>query len=360
MNLNFQAGSSPLASRQNPVIYLVLVVAAIIALVFVGIWIITMIRKREKETPEYQEKEMKRLTKYKDVTILQKTYNLDKKYVPLLWDICRQYKVPNILFSIKHIDDFDDIFRDTYQNLKRKRDVEKINLLFRLKFELDKIFASQVIYKKTHSLPAGLKMNLVLRKGTIVPVKIKENTVNYLEVEIPQDFFNSTQRPDETDKIAFAFNSETGMPHTFITRLIRYQVQGNSTVMIINHTEQMMNKMQRQFKRVSLKENCRFSSAKNAKDQNGEKYFKIGEKKYSGILLNISGGGCCIASQLPIKENQIICTEFDFFDGTIKPLGKIIKSRKTHNKGVYNLHIMFLPMDTEIQNKILAKVYAYD
>ena len=360
MNLNFQAGDSPLASRQNPVIYLVILVAVIIALVFLAIWFITLLRKKEKETPEFQEKEMKRLTRYSDVKQLSEKFNLDKSLLPLLWNICHVNKIPNIYYSIKKFDEFNDIFKNTYQNLKKQNDEEKINKLFRLKFELDKIFASQVIYKTSHNLPEKLKMKMILKKGTIIPVKINECTKHYIEISLPENFISSKLKPQETDKIAFTFNSETGMPHAFITRVLRYQKQGENVVMLINHVEQMMYKNQRQFKRISLKENCRFSSVKIAKDEEGSKYYKTGEKKYNGILINISGGGCCIATQLPIKENQIIMTEFDLFDGTVKPIGKIVKSRRTPTPGVFNIHIQFLNIELEIQNKILAKVYAYD
>ena len=77
MNLNFRAGNSPLASRQNPVIYLVLVVATVVVAVFVGVWSVAMLRKKERESPEFKKREMTRPTKFRDVISLANIFSQD-------------------------------------------------------------------------------------------------------------------------------------------------------------------------------------------------------------------------------------------------------------------------------------------
>ena len=53
MNLDFQAGGSPLASRQNPLIYAAILLAGIIIAVFFLIYIIQKKLKEHHSTPEW-------------------------------------------------------------------------------------------------------------------------------------------------------------------------------------------------------------------------------------------------------------------------------------------------------------------
>lgn len=360
MNLNFQAGSSPLSSRQNPVIYLVIIFALVIAAVFLVVWIFFQVRKKTEETPEFKEKEAKRATKLKDVKKLSEKYKLSKDYIPILWFVCKTFKVPNILYSVKNFDKLDETFKKAYFMLKTNSSDQKINSLFKLKFNLDKIFAETVIYTSTRAIPENTKMNLLLKRGEKIPCTLEENTENYISIEIPAGFYESEEKPEQMERIAFVFSSPTGMPHAFITRVMRYQNQGEKKTMIVSHSKEIITKAQRHNKRVPANEDCRFSSVSIKKDNGGKRVFVKGNKKYNGKLVNISGGGCCISTNLPIKEGQLLSMEFDLYDGTLKTIGRIVKTRKTARQGIYNLHIKYMNLDISSQNKILAKVYGYE
>ena len=65
--LDFQAGNSPLASRQNPVIYTVLLVALVIIAIAFAVWLFLKYRKKLKETPEFLKNEKESVTTYKDI-----------------------------------------------------------------------------------------------------------------------------------------------------------------------------------------------------------------------------------------------------------------------------------------------------
>ncbi|MCR5402015.1 MAG: hypothetical protein K6E78_10545, partial [Treponema sp.] len=67
-----------------------------------------------------------------------------------------------------------------------------------------------------------------------------------------------------------------------------------------------------------------------------------------------------ISANLPIKEGQFIRCKFISCGVEVSPIGKIVRSRKTIQAGLYNLHIHFSKIDMEEQNKILAKVYGYE
>lgn len=360
MNLDFQAGNSPLASRQNPVIYAALLVALIIIAICALIWILLLLRKKQKETPEWIEAEKKRPTKYSDILRLSKLYAVTSEEIPLLWDICKKYHVPNIYYSIKRFDELDPVFKQAYTDLKETGKEQKTNRLFALKFKLDKIFAETVNISSTASLHAGTKISLLTTSGTKTDGVIQKNEKNYLAVALPADFFSSPKKPEPLKKIAFTFHSPTGMIYICLTRIIRYETEGTAEFMILAHSSNLIKKTRRSFKRKSVSEPCCIAPVKLEKDKNGEKIYRMAANKIQCTLVNISGGGCCISSALPIKEGQIVCTEFDLPGEERSAIGKIIRTRKARAHNMYNLHIHFLKISLEVQNKILAKVYSYD
>ena len=67
MNFDFQAGGSPLASRQNPAIYASVIIGIVIVLVFFLFWFIQKKVKQMRSTPEWIKKESERPTNKKDV-----------------------------------------------------------------------------------------------------------------------------------------------------------------------------------------------------------------------------------------------------------------------------------------------------
>lgn len=358
MNLDFKAGSTPLLSRQNPIIYVFLISALIVILFAVAIWIIFMLNKKRKESPEYIEKEKQRITNSSDVKKLAEKFNLTQNDSTLLLYLCRKYKIRNILYSIKEFNELDSIFKQAYEDFKISGDIVRMNRLFFLKFSLDKIFASSNLISSSKQLLPETKLSLLFKSGTKVPCELIENAKDFISINIPESLLSMEDKPNELDKIAFSFITPQGLPYAFVTRLIRYQKINEQNVMIVSHSNELITKTQRNYKRKFVSEKCRFASVKVTTDKKEE--FIISDKKIDTKVTNISGGGCCISSALPIKEGQIIYIEFDFKDGTDSVIGKIIKTRKTNIEGVYNLHIKFVRISTETQNKILAKVYSYD
>ena len=360
MSLDIRAGTTPLSSRQNPIIYAVLLIALVIIAVCAAVWFLMLMKKKTEENPEWIEAEKKRPTKHSDIIRLSKLYAINQNDIPLLWAICKTYQVPNLFYSIKRFDELDCVFKQAYNDFKIDGQKQKINRLFLLKFKLDKIFAESVNISSTAALSADTKLSLVLQNGTKIGGTVKDNAKDYIAVSLPQEFLNSKERPEPLEKAAFTFHSPTGMPYAFITRIIRYEKKDDGELMIISHSTDLIKKTQRSFKRKSVKEPCRIASVKTEKDKNGVTAYIPTGNKISTTLLNISGGGCCISSSLPIKEGQVIYTEFDLFDGSYPAIGKIVKTRKSLTEGVYNLHIHFINISVEVQNKILAKVYSYD
>lgn len=353
-----QAGGSPLEARGNMIVYLSLIIGLVIIAIFGVFSLIILFRKKLMTSPEWIEKEKARPTKYSDIQRFAKVYYMKGDELQLLWYICKKYKVLNIYYSIRHFNDMDKYFKQAYIGFRLEKDEQKISKLFQLKFDLDKIFTDSVNIPSTAYLAKGEKTSLMLKDGQKIKCTVEENNRDYVAIAFPNDAL--TERPAPLSKTAFTFLSPVGTPYAFVTRLIRYETRDDKTLMILSHSSDLIKKSQRKYKRKNVNEPCQFSSVIEGRDKHGEPTYSPAEKKYSSLLQNISGGGCCVSSNLPIKEGQLIATEFNFADGNCIAIGKIVKTRKAPIDNSYNLHIRFIKISLEVQNKILAKVYSYE
>lgn len=361
MNFDLQAGNSPLASRQNPIIYIVLILGLIVISAFFLIWLVTKKIKEHQQTPEWIKKESERPSKKQDIITFADKNLMSQEDTKLLWKICRKYKIRNILYSIKDFKDIDNFFGLYYEEIKDNGNEYEINQTFKLKFFMEKIFAASESVSSTHALVKNQSLAEIFQDGTKIPFKVFENKKEHLLIEVTPEFYNSQSKPEQMEKVAFTFKSSTGMSYAFVSRLIRYeQTTTGICLMLVSHSSDLIVKQQRNFKRVSTNEKCRISSVKNEKDKRGRIFRTPAESRYDCTLLNISGGGCCISTTLPVKEGQAIYTEFTLPSGSLGVFGKIIKTRRSKTQGLFNLHISFDNISIPDQNKILAKVYGYN
>ena len=103
MKLNFQAGSSPLASRHNPVIYSAIFVGIIIIFIAIIIWFLLKKLDTLHQTEEWIEKQKDRPTKKSDVIKTARKYNFTDEETNLLWKICHKFKANNIFYNCPYI-----------------------------------------------------------------------------------------------------------------------------------------------------------------------------------------------------------------------------------------------------------------
>ncbi len=361
MNFDLQAGNSPLASRQNPIIYAVLIVGLIVISVFFILWLITKKIKEHQQTPEWIQKESERPTKKADIIAFADKNLMKPEAANLLWKIFRKYKIRNILYSIKQFQDIDGFFHMYYDEIKNNGNENEINQLFNLKFNMEKIFAASESVSSTHALIKNQRISEIFPDGSKIPFKVFENKKEHLIIEITEEFYSSETKPQQMDKVAFTFHSATGMRYAFVSRLIRYEkTPAGNCIMLVSHSNDMIVKQQRNYKRISTNEKCRISSVKIETDRRGRQIYTPAENRYECTLINISGGGCCIATTLPVKEGQLIYTELTLSFGSLGVFGKIIKTRRSKIQGVFNLHVCFDKISIPDQNKIIEKVYGYD
>lgn len=360
---NIAASGSPIQARNSnmPVaLWFVLIAAGVIGIFFVIRTILHQMKQR-KLSPEWLAKEKKRITQKKDVDVLAEKLKLPHDEVALLWSICKNTKAPNITYLIDEngAEELDRIFKSEYLAMKaRNADNDQITLLFRIRHKLEEAAASTLTITSTNALSEGIKFICYLESGQQVPCTVVKITKDSIFLDIPQALYDSPDRPKELAKATFTFNFPSITRYEFSARIVRYNINTKGTPeLIISHSNNLSIQAKRGSRRVDYIRHT-FFYAVTQTEEGGKKKFVRKDKAYKCSLLNVSGDGCCISSDLPIKQNQYVCIDVPINDTTENVVGRIVDTRRLDQK-LFALHIAFVQIDPSFKNEIFALAYNY-
>ena len=356
---------SPIEARQThaPDLIIIVVLLSVFAAILGIAFMIFMKVKSYYKSEQYLEKERNRKTRLKDIQKLAKENNLTQEDINILWEVCRIADWNNILYSIKSNNEVNELFHTAYDKMKEQKlltDV-KLNDFFTCLFKLELIVAQTKKVLSTRQIPEGSVIFFISGEGEQYPLTVTLNQKDFFTAEIPDFMYNTKRRPELLTRSRFTFRTADGLSYNLITRIIRYN-EGNDGkfYMVLSHSEQLECQAQRHFKRDFFEKECKFQAVKcNEKPAKGEEKYTFSEKEYPGKISNISAGGCCIQTTLPIKEKQYIGVLLPDIgiDETI--VGIIRRTRRLPN-GKLALHIQFLQISLAAKNKIHLLVYKYE
>ena len=354
---------SPIEARKTaPIFELLLILGIIIAIIALIFFIIKAVYAHQ-QTPEYLEKEKQRKTRWSDVQKVAKKINLTNKESELLWDICRHTECPNIFFMIKKNNEVKDIFFKAYNLFKKNKYFKptSMDMFFNLLYKLEMSIVQSKKIPTTRSLPVSTMIFYISENNEQYPLCIVKNDKDFFSVELPTFFYNSHHKPNILDKCRFIYKTEDGLSYSFATRIIRYEESNDKQpLMIISHTDQLISQPQRHSKREFVEEKCYFSPIRiNKNSIRNNDMFIYSDKNYEGKMTNISVGGCCIQTNLPIREKQHLSVSVPSYNISEKIIGIIKKTRKLPN-GNFALHIQFIHISLKTKNKIHAIVYKFE
>ena len=341
------------------IIILLIIVAAVLGIAFF-IWLKA---KTYYQSEQYLEKERSRKTKLKDVQKLAKANNLTQEDINIIWEVCRLTDANNILYSIKSNKEVNELFHTAYDIMKQQNlfTDEKMNAFFSTLFKLEMIVAQTKKVLSTRQIPAGCVVFFISNEGEQYPFTVTQNQKDFFTAEIPEFIYKSPRRPELLTRSRFTFRTSDGLSYNLVTRIIRYN-EGNDGkfYMVISHSEQLECQAQRHFKRDFFESQCSFKAVKVSENpKKGEETYSLSDKSYQGKLTNISAGGCCIQTDLPIKEKQYIGVNLPESGIEETIIGIIRRTRKLPT-GRLALHIQFIQISLKTKNRIHTLVYKYE
>ncbi len=356
---------SPIEARQThaPDILIIFILLAIFAVVLGIAFVMYMRIKNYYKSEQYLEKERSRKTKLKDIQKLAKDNNLSQTEINTLWDVCRITEANNILYSIKSNNEVNELFRTAYDIMKQQNQLtdEKLNNFFTTLFKLEMIVAQYKKVLSTRQISVQTIIFYISNEGEQYPFTITQNQKDFFTAEIPEFIYKSQRRPELLSRSRFTFRTSDGLSYNLITRIIRYN-EGNDGkfYMVLSHSEQLECQAQRHFKRDFFEMECGFKAVKyNENAKKNEDKYSFSEKIYEGKITNISAGGCCIQTTLPIKEKQYIGINLEQAGINETLVGMIRRTRRLPT-GKLALHIQFVQISLKSKNRIHTLVYKYE
>jgi len=352
MRYNVPSGITPLQARLATHYYAYLLIPAFIILVFFVIYLLYQMRKRIRSSPEWLEAQKKRPTVYGDIEKTAKRLSLSKAEASLLWEICRANKAPNISHLIYNAAEVDRLFNAQYVAMVQNGSTEKkITSLFRLRRKIEIQDAADTWITSTAGIPEETKLFFLSPQGAQIRCALKKNTAENMTLSIPRTLYNAEYKPAPLSKGDFIFTTRSGMTYRFQTRVIRYSIGfDDGTEMILSHTNDLYPQTKRKSKRSDINVPCVFSAITDTHEKT---------KAHDGVLANLSGDGCAIVTNLPIKENQRLRVSIRLPEATYEAEGLIVAVHKNATNDMFSLGILFTDISDKARNRIFAYVYRY-
>lgn len=356
----YQAGTSPLEARGAFPMGTFLLFLAIIAAVIAAVYIIIKKRQEYFNSDEFKEKERNRPTTRKDIVKIEKEHNLTKEQGDMLWDICQMSNAKNIIYQLKDNNEISELFRTAYDIYRQEDSSEqKIFDFFTLLYKMETIVAKNKAVTNTKFIPVSTIVFYLSDGGEQLPFPIVKNTTDGFYLEIPQFLFESPRKPKILARSRFTFKTNQGLSYNFVARVIRYDHNNEQYFMVVGHTDNLTSQVQRHFKRDYFERECSFSPILLNKNEENDDIFVYSSKIYQGKCTNLSGGGCCIQTDMPIKEGQNLRVMIPDLNTEENIIGVIKKTRRLPITG-YAIHIQFLRISLKSQNRIFSLVYKYE
>lgn len=361
--LSSGSSGSPILARQTAPIFKIIITLFIISLVVFAIYLFFKKLTNYKTSEKYKQNEINRITKYSDVIHFSKENNLTKSEMKILWDVCSITKCLNINFLLKSANALNELFNNAYNILNTENYFtdEILNDFFVTLFKIETKIAQYKKIPSTRSIPISSVIFYISETGEQYPFCVLKNEKDFFTVEVPDFIYSTHRKPKTLVRNRFTFKTNDGLSYNFIARVVRYDTTpDNKYLMIIAHTDQLNCQSQRHYKREFFEQECTFIPIRINKNQvkNNDIYI-VSEKKYKGKITNISAGGCCIQTNLPIREQQHIGVLLPELGIEETIVGIIKRTRKLPN-GLFALHIQFIHLSLKAKNKIYLFVYKYN
>lgn len=362
--LPFILAGSPLEARQDKVIYLSIVIAAVIAII---LFVLKQIVSQFKSDENRAAREAKKNTNLSIINKVAKIYDLKDRERDFLWSFAKKKKIPNMEYLFHSEENSNTFFNNLLVSIQNDLSLtdemmqDKISLLFTTRQKIDNGRKLLANLTSTMSFPTGQRLQYYSDNNEQYSVTVLDNTKEGLVISVPLNAFNQQVSPPELSRIKLLYQTRTGIAYEALCRVIRYQNNTGAGELVVTHCNTLQSYQRRQFKRIDLNANCAFSAVKvitptNSKDKRIQ--YEPLEKQYKGQIMELSAGGCSLLTPMPIKEKQYIHITLSVDGKTSDQLiGLIISTTAVPESTQYLLHIVFVRISKKTRNKIFSRVY---
>jgi hypothetical protein len=194
------------------------------------------------------------------------------------------------------------------------------------------------------------------------PVKVLTTKGQTVVVEYPRNALGTPIRLSKGTKIALSFFTKSSNGFSYDGTVGGAVNTDRGQGLQISHSGRMKPLVKRKFRRRTIDIPCEFYFVKIEETGTGKKKttkLVVVNRKYTGMIKDISVGGCALKSSAPIQIGSRLKISIDYDDNyVINVLGQAIRTNRSTAGTI--IHIKFLKVPQRAFNSISTIVFGYN
>jgi len=194
------------------------------------------------------------------------------------------------------------------------------------------------------------------------PVKVLSTRGQTVVVEYPRNALGTPIRISKGTKIALSFFTKSSNGFSYDGTVGGAVNTDHGQGLQISHSGRMKPLVKRKFRRRTIDIPCEFFFVKIEETGTGKKKttkLVVVNRKYTGLIKDISVGGCALKSSAPVQIGSRLKISIDYDDNyAINVLGQAIRTNRSTAGTI--IHIKFLKVPQRAFNSISTIVFGYN
>jgi len=364
LNLFLLQGNLGYFKEDNPVETLIVVIA--VALIIFMVSVISFFRKRMNSKSLTGTKGKTQVTprNFNLFTLhsIAAAYGLNRQQMKFLEFIFRSESVSEPKRVMESSDSLDRYFKRAYKHIERNAENDEV-----AQDQIYKLFSLRTAIElgrnSRSSPPPRLEENtqavIILGKDnyTVKVLAVKEKNIL---VSLPTQLGNAVKIDKGKEVILSFFNeSNTGFSILGETGGILPTSRGQSLQIIHSGKAKPLIKRLHRRKEVSLRCDFFLVHIKEAATKKKSARLIVDEKRFNGMIVDISIGGCALQSSAAVQPGDRLKIVISYSHYSISVLGQILRINRSGGASS-TLHIKFLKIPRRAFNSINTLVFAYN
>jgi c-di-GMP-binding flagellar brake protein YcgR len=339
-----------------------IIVAAFLVLLVIGS---VISRRRNAHLSPEQRKKYNRFV----FARMAREAGLQKEHVEILDYLIRTCRVmqPFLIFSSPGL--LDDMLRKGIYSLEKNTELaaeereRQLSVIYQIKQIIEQNSRKGTGIRSTSLLKPGQPMVIHTEIGGHHPTQVVSSMKNMLACTTARNSSGQELRWQKGTQLKISFWRENDAGYVFQTKTLGYDAVKGRSCVLIQHAKILRQEQRRKFRRRALERACFFSPVQIVESGEGRnrklKAVVQGGRQRIGTVLDISAGGCSIASLTPLPAGSLIKVDFDLSRGVqIGVFGKVCRFREERRQGGV-MNVKFTKVSGKHLNHIYSYVYNY-
>jgi c-di-GMP-binding flagellar brake protein YcgR len=237
---------------------------------------------------------------------------------------------------------------------------EKFSLLFSTRNAIESGQSSSDSVASTRQIPAGAAAALKAGKETY-QVKVANAKGDSVLVESPKNSLGNAIRIPNGTRVSLSFFSKTSKGYSFESRVTGVMETAKGPALKLAHATRVKPLVSRKYRRRQTSTPCAISMIIVREERVRRKIVRkmsLDKRSFSGVIMDLSVGGCSIRCSSNIQPGARIKIEFVYGDSpSIAALGQVLR---VNRGGMYTtIHVKFIKVPRRSHNLINAIVFEY-